>query len=304
MKQTISLIFLVVVLIIGIGSIYIIDETEQAIVTQFGKPVGGAISDAGLHFKIPLIQTVIKFEKRILEWDGSPKEIPTRDNKYIKIDAFARWQISDALQFYKSAKNELLAQSLLDDILDGAIRDEVATRTMVQIIRSSDRTMDMENIDSSSKASKLSQNNLGTGARLEIIKNILNSVSNRLLELNMGIEILDVHLKRINYTQTVQEQVFNRMISGQEEIAEKYRAQGQGKKQEILGSQVQRKKEIMSEAFLEAQKIKGDADAEVTRIYAKAYGKSPEFYNFIISLETYSNTIDSSSLFILSSYCN
>jgi|TARA_B100000959_G_scaffold8028_1_gene8121 membrane protease subunit HflC len=301
MKQTISLILIILVLIIGFGSIYTINETKQAIVTQFGKPVGGGITDAGIHFKIPVIQTVIKFEKRILEWDGSPKEIPTRDNKYIKIDAFARWRISDALQFYKSAKNEVLAQSLLDDILDGAIRDEVATRTMVEIIRSSDREMDIQDVESSTvNTDKKNQILKVNGARLDIIKNILQSVSDRLLGLNMGIEIIDVHLKRINYTQTVQEQVFNRMISGQEQIAEKYRAQGQGKKQEILGSQVQRKKEIMSGAYLEAQKIKGDADAEVTQIYANAYGKSPEFYNFIKTLETYSNTIDSSTQFILS----
>tara|TARA_Y100001970_G_scaffold292044_1_gene431667 strand:+ start:415 stop:1338 length:924 start_codon:yes stop_codon:yes gene_type:complete len=296
MKQTISLIITLFIIIVGFGSIYIINETEQAIVTQFGKPVGGAITDSGIHFKIPIIQTVIKFEKRILEWDGSPKEIPTRDNKYIKIDAFARWRISDALQFYKSAKNEVLAQSLLDDILDGAIRDDVANRTMVEIIRSTNRTMDIEQLENS----KISKDMITKGARLKIIENILQSVSDRLLDLNMGIEILDVHLKRINYTQTVQEQVFNRMISGQEEIAEKYRAQGQGKKQEILGSQVQRKKEIMSQAYLKAQKIRGKADAEVTKIYANAYGKSPEFYNFIKTLETYSNTIDSTTQIILS----
>jgi membrane protease subunit HflC len=243
----------------------------------------------------------MKFEKRILEWDGSPKEIPTLDNKYIKIDAFARWRISDALQFYKSAKNEILAQSLLDDILDGAIRDEVANRTMVEIVRSSDRVMSAQDVESSSvNIEEITQDVSATGARLKIIASILQSVSDRLIELNMGIEILDVHLKRMNYTQTVQEQVFHRMISGQEQIAEKYRAQGQGKKQEILGSQVQRKKEIMSGAYLEAQKLKGDADAEVTRIYANAYGKSPEFYNFIKTLETYSNTIDSSTQFILS----
>ena len=301
MKQTISLILLLAVLILGFNSTYIIDETKQAVVIQFGKPIGKAITDAGLNFKLPLIQRVIKFEKRILEWDGSPKEIPTRDNKYIKIDAFARWRINDALQFYKSAKNEILAQSLLDDILDGAIRDEVANRTMVEIVRSSDRNMAIQDVESSSvNIEDISKEINVRGARLEIIKSILLAVSEKLVELNMGIEILDVHLKRINYTQTVQEQVFNRMISGQEQIAEKYRAQGQGKKQEILGSQVQRKKEIMSEAYLEAQKIKGDADAEVTSIYASAYGKAPEFYNFIKTLETYSNTLDSSTQFILS----
>ena len=302
MKQTIFLFIILAVLILGFGSIYIINEAEQAVVTQFGKPVGGAITDAGLHFKTPLIQTVIKFDKRILEWDGSANEIPTLDNKYIFIDAFARWRISDALQFYKSAKNELLAQSRLDDILDGAVRDEIANRTLVEIIRSSDRVMAIQDVESSSVNvnDKISDDLTAEGARLKIIESILESVSTRLLELDMGIEILDVQLKRINYNNQVQEQVFNRMISGQNQIAEKYRAQGQGSKQEILGMQVQRKKEIISGAYLESQRIKGEADAKATKIYADAYGKSPEFYNFIQTLATYSNTLDSSTQFILS----
>ena len=302
MKQTIFLIIVVGVVILGFGSIYTINEAEQAVVTQFGKPVGGAITDAGLHFKTPIIQTVIKFDKRILEWDGSANEIPTLDNKYIFIDAFARWRISDALQFYKSAKNEMLAQSILDDILDGAVRDEIANRKMVEIVRSSNRVMVIQDVESSSVNvnNKIIEDSSAKGARLEIVESILESVSKRLLDLKMGIEILDVQLKRINYTRQVQEQVFNRMISGQNQIAEKYRAQGQGKKQEILGMQVQRKKEIISGAYLESQKIKGEADANATRIYADAYGKSPEFYNFIKTLETYSNTLDSSTQFILS----
>ena len=302
MKQTIFLIIVVGVVILGFGSIYTINEAEQAVVTQFGKPVGGAVTDAGIHFKTPIIQTVIKFDKRILEWDGSANEIPTLDNKYIFIDAFARWRISDALQFYKSAKNEMLAQSRLDDILDGAVRDEIANRTMVEIVRSSDRVMVIQDVESSSVNvnNKVIEDYSAKGARLDIVESILESVSKRLLDLNMGIEILDVQLKRINYTRQVQEQVFNRMISGQNQIAEKYRAQGQGKKQEILGMQVQRKKEIISGAYLESQKIKGEADANATRIYADAYGKSPEFYNFIKTLDTYSNTLDSSTQFILS----
>ena len=302
MKQSIFLIIVIVVVIIGFGSIYTINESEQAIVTQFGKPVGGAITEAGIHFKTPIIQTVIKFDKRILEWDGSANEIPTLDNKYIFIDAFARWRISDALQFYKSAKNEMLAQSRLDDILDGAVRDEIANRTMVEIVRSSNRVMVVQDVESSSVNvnDKVVDDHSAKGARLAIIDSIFKSVSNRLVDLNMGIEILDIQLKRINYTRQVQEQVFNRMISGQNQIAEKYRAQGQGKKQEILGMQVQRKKEIISGAYLESQKIKGEADANATRIYADAYGKSPEFYNFIKTLETYANTLDSSTQFILS----
>jgi len=302
MKQTIFLIIVVGVVILGFGSIYTINEAEQAVVTQFGKPVGGAVTDAGIHFKTPIIQTVIKFDKRILEWDGSANEIPTLDNKYIFIDAFARWRISDALQFYKSAKNEMLAQSRLDDILDGAVRDEIANRTMVEIVRSSNRVMVIQDVESSSVNvnNKVIEDFSAKGARLEIVESILESVSKRLLELKMGIEILDVQLKRINYTSQVQEQVFKRMISGQNQIAEKYRAQGQGKKQEILGMQVQRKKEIISGAYLESQKIKGEADANATRIYADAFGKSPEFYNFIKTLDTYSNTLDSSTQFILS----
>ena len=302
MKQTIFLIILLAVLILGFGSIYIVNEAEQAVVIQFGKPVGGAVTDAGIHFKTPIIQTVIKFDKRILEWDGSANEIPTLDNKYVFIDAFARWRISDALQFYKSAKNEMLAQSRLDDILDGAVRDEIANRTMVEIVRSSERVMAVKDVESSSVNinNEIVEDLTAKGARLAIIDSILLSVSKRLVDLNMGIEILDVQLKRINYTRQVQEQVFNRMISGQNQIAEKYRAQGQGKKQEILGMQVQRKKEIISGAYLESQKIKGEADANATRTYANAYGKSPEFYNFIQTLETYSNTLDSTTQFILS----
>jgi len=302
MKQTIFLIIVVGVVILGFGSIYTINEAEQAVVTQFGKPVGGAVMDAGIHFKTPIIQTVIKFDKRILEWDGSANEIPTLDNKYIFIDAFARWRISDALQFYKSAKNEMLAQSILDDILDGAVRDEIANRTMVEIVRSSERVMVIQDVESSSVNvnNKVIEDFSAKGARLEIVESVLESVSKRLIDLKMGIEILDVQLKRINYNSQVQEQVFKRMISGQNQIAEKYRAQGQGKKQEILGMQVQRKKEIISNAYLESQKIKGEADANATRIYADAYGKSPEFYNFIKTLDTYANTLDSSTQFILS----
>ena len=302
MKQTFFLIVLLAVLILGFGSIYIINEAEQAVVTQFGKPVGGSVTDAGIHFKTPIIQTVIKFDKRILEWDGSANEIPTLDNKYIFIDAFARWRISDALQFYKAAKNEMLAQSILDDILDGAVRDEIANRTMVEIVRSSNRVMAVKDVESSSVNinNEIVEDLTAKGARLAIIESILLSVSAKMVDLNMGIEILDVQLKRINYTRQVQEQVFNRMISGQNQIAEKYRAQGQGKKQEILGMQVQRKKEIISGAYLESQKIKGKADANATRIYADAYSKAPEFYNFIKTLETYSNTLDSSTHFYLS----
>jgi len=301
MKKSIFPIVLIVIVLILSGGLFVVNEKEQAVIIQFGKPVGNIITDAGLKFKMPLIQTVIKFDKRILEWDGSANEIPTKDNKYIFIDAFARWRIVDALQFYKSAKNEMLAQSRLDDIIDGAVRDEITNRSMNEIIRSTQRQMqtseerkegDISAEDSKSASSK--------GARLDIIKSIKDNVGTRLLELQMGIEVIDVQLKRINYNKQVQSKLFNRMISEQNMIAEKYRGQGQGKKQEILGMQIQKSKEVRSQAYLEAQIIKGDADAEAVSIYADAYNKSPDFYNFKKSLETYTKTLDSTTKVIMS----
>ena len=304
-KTYLNIILIALFLIIS-NSMYVIDEKQQAVVTQFGKPVGEAKTNSGLHFKIPFIQTVIKFDKRILEWDGAANEIPTKDNKYIFIDTFARWKISDALQFYKSAKNEILAQSRLDDVIDGAVRDEISNRYMSEIIRSSERTMETYESEISSDDSDL----LNAGARIDIIQSILLNVSNKLSELNLGIQVVDVQMKRVSYNLQVQEKLFNRMISEQNMIAEKYRAQGQGKKQEILGKQIQKEKQIMSNSYLESQKIKGRADAEATAIYADAYCNldlstnkckhDVEFYNYYMSLETYKETLDPTTLFILS----
>tara|TARA_Y100000590_G_scaffold460510_1_gene619964 strand:+ start:1000 stop:1932 length:933 start_codon:yes stop_codon:yes gene_type:complete len=293
-------ILLFLIFIVVANSIFIVDERQQAIITQFGKPVGNAITEAGLKFKLPLMQTVIKFDKRLLEWDGAVNEIPTKDNKYILVDTFARWKISDPLEFYKSAKNTVLAQSRLDDIIDGAVRDEIANRVMGEIVRSTDREMVTYASDSGQENSQTDSEVVDNGARLEIINSILNKVKNKLLELEMGIEVVDVQIKRVTYNKQVQAKLFNRMISEQNMIAEKYRAQGQGSKQEILGKQIQKEKEIMSDAYLKSQNIKGKADAEATDIYAKSYGKSPEFYNYLRTLETYKKTLDSTTLFILS----
>jgi len=282
------------------NSFYIITEKEQAVKTEFGKPVGGPVIDAGLHFKLPLIQTIIKFEKRVLEWDGIANEIPTKDNKYILIDTFARWKISNALEFYKSAKNEMLAQSRLDDIIDGAVRDEISNRTMGEIVRSTDRKMEIYISDVEGSEADNNDELLAPGARIDIIKSILLKVDDKLEELNMGIEVVDVQIKRVSYNKQVQTKLFNRMVSEQNMIAEKYRAQGQGKKQEILGKQIQKEKEIISGAYLKSQEIKGKADAEATEIYANSYSKSPEFYNYLKTLETYKKTLDPSTFFILS----
>ena len=291
-------IILVFLFIIISNSVFIIREGEQAIVTQFGKPVGNAITQAGLHFKLPLVQTVSKFDKKILQWDGAANEIPTKDNKYIFIDTFARWRISDALQFFKSAKNEMLAQSRLDDVIDGAVRDEISNRYMSEIIRSSNR--DMETYESEIGNNNIDEDILRTGARSKIIESILVNVSDKLSELKLGIEVVDVQIKRVAYNLQVQEKLFNRMISEQNMIAEKYRAQGQGSKQEILGKQIQKEKEIVSSAYLKSQEIKGKADADATKIYAEAYSKDKDFYEFFKTLETYRNTLDPSTLFILS----
>ncbi len=283
-----------------INSVFIINEKEQAIITQFGKPIGSTIVESGLKFKVPFIHTVLRFDRRILEWDGSVNEIPTKDNKYILIDTFAKWRISDALEFYKSAKNEIMAQSRLDDIIDGAVRDEIANRSMSEIVKSSDRVMDINDSGYSENRDGYEEEYVTDGARLEIIKDILSNVDSKLKELKMGIEIVDVQIKRVSYNKQVQNKLFNRMISEQSMIAEKYRAQGQGSKQEILGRQIQKEKEVKSNAYLSSQNIKGKADAEATEIYAKAYSQSPEFYNYLKTLETYKKTLDPTTVFILS----
>ena len=298
MKKTFLPSFFVVILILLFNSIYILNEGEQAIVTQFGKPVGGSIVDAGLKFKIPFIQKVIKFDKRILEWDGAANEIPTNDAKYVFIDAFARWRITDPLKFYKAARNERTAQSRLDDVIDGIVRDEISNRRMEEIIRSSKRTM--ETYNESGKQSTANKEIILDGARLQIISDILLNVSKKLAELDMGIKVVDVQLKRIDYNAQVQSKLFNRMISEQNMIAEKYRAQGQGKKQEILGIQTKKEKEILSTAYKESQKIRGEADAKAVKIYADSYNQDPDLYEFLRSLDAYEKVFDPTTKVILS----
>ena len=300
MKKLFPTILALLVFIL-INSVFIVNEAEQAVVTQFGKPVGEPTIEAGLKFKIPFIQKVIRFDKRILEWDGAANEIPTEDDKYIFIDTFARWKISDPLVFLKAAKNERNAQSRLDDVIDGIVRDEISNRKMEEIIRSTSRPMETYEGEPTTGE---------TGARGEIIKNILNKVSAKLADLDMGIEVLDVQLKRIDYNTQVQSKLFNRMISEQNMIAEEYRGQGQGRKQNRLGEQIRDEKRILSEAYMTSQKIKGDADAYAIKRYSEAYEQRDEnnkinqdaieLYEFLKSLDAYEKVFDSSSRLILS----
>ncbi len=287
----------VLVLVVLMGSLFVVDETEQAIVLQFGKPVGEPITSAGLNFKIPFIQDVRKFDKRVLEWDGDENQIPTSDKKYIHVDTFGRWRIIDALKFLQSVRgDELLAQSRLDDIIDSATRNFISENLLLEAVRNSNREM-LTTIEE--------QGSIGTQrivleiekGREQITQSILEKAAVAMPE--FGIELLDVRIKRINYIEEVREKVYERMISERKRIAEKSRSEGQGRKAEIDGEREKEFQRISSEAYREAQKIKGQGDAEATSIYANSFGRDPSFYSFIQTLESYKSTMKSNSTLIL-----
>lgn len=305
--KIILLLLIVLIIVLLSAALFVLNETQQAIITQFGKPVGEPITRAGIHLKVPFIQKVLVFDKRILEWDGNPQEIPTKDNKFIYIDTFARWRISDALAFYKSNRSEMVGYSRLDDLLDGAVRDEIANHTLPEIIRSSAREMVIQEVESADITTSLDSAQFEDfdipGARAKIIDTIVENVSIKLENLNLGIEVIDLQIKRIDYNTEVQKKVFDRMISAQLRIAEKYRAIGQGEKERIMGKLSQKKKEILSQAYLESQQIRGKADAAAVKIYGNAYNRSADsrdFYKFLRTLETYQTAIDSSTTLIMS----
>lgn len=280
------------------NAFYTVDETQQAVITQFGQPIGKPLTEAGLHLKIPFIQQVNRFDRRILEWDGEPNQIPTKDKKYIWVDTTARWRIKDALKFLQSVGNETGGQARLDDIIDSATRDAVTNHNLVEAVRDTNRIVD-ERItgtddDTMGQVEELERITYG---RETLTRDILEEASKIVPQ--YGIELIDVRIKRINYVADVQEKVFERMISERKRAAEQYRSEGQGKKAEIEGKMAKELNQITSEAYRVAEEIKGKADAEATDIYAEAYNKDPEFYGFLKSLETYKNTIDGSTTVIL-----
>ena len=297
------------------NSFFIIKEGQQGIVLRFGEPVGNAYDSAGLKMKVPFIDKVTIFEKKILEWDGSSSEMPIKDDTkgdeegsdgfaYVLIDAYARWKIEDPLKFYKSVRNESMAQSRLDDIIDGALRDQIANTYVSEIIKSSDN-MDQRNCNrekgvwrSGSCSVDIGDHRKGISA--EISSAILNNAKNKIAELDMGIDLIDVKFKRIQYNKGVQRRLFDNMISRQKVKAEIFRAEGQSEKEDILGRQKYEQKSIISAAELKAKEIIGEADAEAVKIYANSYSKSPEFYNFKRSLDSYKNSIDPTTKIILS----
>lgn len=276
---------------------YVLDETEQAIILQFGQPVGKPITEAGLHFKLPYpIQEVTTFEKRFLEWDGDAKQIPTAEKTYIWIDAFARWRISDPLKFYQRVRNETTAQSRLDDIINSAVRTFVSENLLIEIVRNSNREMKSSIEEQAGPIGSTVTDKIQRG-REEIRKLILAKAQEAMPE--FGIELLDVQIKRLNYSTQVREKVYERMISERHRIAELYRSEGQGQKAEIDGKRQKELQRITSEGYREAQEIKGRADAEATRIYAEAFGKDPEFYSFLQTLESYRETLKDNTTLIL-----
>lgn len=279
-------------------SLYIVNETQQVVVTQFGRPVGNAVTKPGLKFKTPFVQKANYFEKRYMEWDGDPNQIPTKEKKFIFVDSYARWHITDPLQFYKRLTNERGAQSRLDDIIDGETRDQVASHSLEEVVRNTNRQA-----DTTAKISDIIEDSL---AVIEVgrkrIQNIIQETVNEETK-DLGIEILDFRFKRINYVEDVRERVYDRMKSERIRIADKFRSEGEGEASRINGEKERELNQIQSVAYKKAETIKGKADAEAARIYANAYNKSRssrELYSFMKSMETFENTFDSTTTIILS----
>ena len=287
---------ILVIAAFGSGALFIIDETKQVVITQFGKPVKEPITSAGLHFKTPFIQQAHYFEKRLLDWDGDPNQIPTKDKKYIWVDTTARWKIIDALKFLQSVGNEMGAHSRLDDIINSATRDAVTSHLLVEAVRNTNRILETKELGEDVIVGEEALERLEVG-RQQLTRAILGKA--KVLAPQYGIEIVDVRIKRVNYVEDVRNKVYDRMIAERKRAAEKYRSEGLGKSAEIQGQVGKELKQISSEAYRQAQGIIGKADAEAISIYAGAYRQDAEFYSFLKTLETYKNTIDENSTIIL-----
>jgi membrane protease subunit HflC len=288
----------IILLLLIFQGVYIVKETEQVVITQFGKPVGEAVIEPGIKLKVPFIQLVNRFEKRFLEWDGDPNQIPTKDKKFIFVDTYARWRITDPLQFFKRLTNERGAMSRLDDILDGETRNVIAKHNIEETVRSENRVPVSSDEVSDLLGDSLMVIEVG---REKLQKMILEASNDQAKEL--GIEILDLRIKRLNYVSEVQTQVFERMKSERFRIAERFRSEGQGEASRINGEKERELKTIQSTAFKTSEEIKGKADAQAAAIYASAYDKTAQarsFYSFLKSMETFELTFDDKTSVILS----
>ncbi|MBW1698721.1 MAG: protease modulator HflC [Deltaproteobacteria bacterium] len=288
---------IIVVLVVGVlllfASAYVVDETEQVIVTQFGKVVGSPKQSPGLYFKIPFIQNTNYFPKNLLRWDGDPGQIPTLDKTFIWVDPFARWKIVDPVKFFQTVNNTVTALGRLDDIIDPAVRNFITSFRLIEAVRSTNRPLDTFELGLQDVKKEVSRYQITTG-REKLTQGIMVQAQPKLAK--FGIELVDVKIKRINYVEEVRNSVYGRMIAERKQIAEKFRSEGKGEAQKIRGEKERDLKEITSEAYRIAQEIKGKADAEATKIYAEAYGIDPEFYSFIKTLEIYNEALSKSSL--------
>jgi len=287
----------VIVLILMIDGVFIIRETEQVIITQFGKPIGAPRTQPGLSFKVPIIQKASFFDKRYLEWDGDANQIPTKDKKFIFVDTYARWEITDPLQFFVRLRDERGAKSRLDDILDGETRNAVASHDLLELVRSTNREPELteaylEDLEI------LERINVGREAIEELVLERANQRTG-----DLGIRILDFRFKRMNYVDEVRQRVYERMVSERNQIAELFRSEGQGESRVIQGNKERELAAIQSEAQRQAEEIRGRADAQATAIYAAAYNRSAqtrELYGFLKSLETLQRSLDSTSTVVMS----
>lgn len=272
-------------LLVVANAAFVIDQAEQGVVVQFGEPVGEIITTPGLHWKLPFIQEVRRFDRRLLAWDGDVSQIPTLGREFVVVDTTARWRISDALQFLRSVRDERGARTRLDDIIDSVVRDIVSGTELEEIVRSADWNVDVNDLPDEEMGlgeTTLAPPKKGRGK----LEREMFAAASRLMP-GLGIELIDVRIKRINYIDSVRAQVENRMIAERQSIAERFRSEGQGRSQEILGDMERELRQIRSEAERRAQEIVGKADAEATRIYGVSYGADPEFYAFFRTLESY-----------------
>ena len=293
-STTVLLVVLLAALVLLGQTAYTVSETEQVIITRLGEPVGEPVVESGLHFKVPFIERINVFEKRFLEWDGNPNQVPTKDKRFIWVDTYARWRIIDPLLFFQRLRDERGAQSRLDDILDGETRNAVAQHDLIELVRSTNRNP--EDVPIESEEESVILDTIAQG-RQEITREILTTAAGRVADL--GIELLDLRFKRINYVEEVQQDVFARMIAERQRIAQQFRSEGQGEAARIDGERERELAQIVSEAYREAEALRGEADAEATRVYASAYNRDADFYAFTKSLETYEATMDPSTVFIL-----
>ncbi len=283
------------VMVLG-GAFYIVNESEQVIITQFGNPIGEAVNTPGLRFKIPFVQRVNRFDKRFLEWDGDSNELPTKDKRFIHVDTYARWHITDPLKFFQRLRDERGAQSRLDDILDGETRNTIAKHDLIEVVRTTNREFSVSEEEQVETMAPKKRDEINFG-RTTLVAEVLKAAQARTSDL--GIEILDFQFKRINYVEQVRREVYSRMISERQRIAEQFRAEGAGEAARINGERGRELKNISSEAYRLAEEIKGKADAAAASIYARAYNRNPEFYGFTKSMEVLTRTMDEKALLML-----